>query len=79
MKHRRRVEWSFASSRRFPSGQSGVPTPGGDNPADLGHHRFDEIRCEKLHAGLTICGCPPPELAITARAPRGKLRETGAY
>ena len=25
------------SPRRFPSGQSGVPTPGGDYPADLGH------------------------------------------
>ena len=64
-----------------PSGQSGVPTPGGDYPADLGHHRFDEIRREKLHAGLTIGGSqiiPPPELAITARTPRGKLRETGA-
>ena len=28
-KHRRRVEWSFASARRFLSGQNGVPTPAG--------------------------------------------------
>ena len=67
-----------SSSRRFPS----VPTPGGDYPADLGHHRFDEIRGEKFHAGLTIGGShdfdPPPELAITALAARGKLRENGA-
>jgi hypothetical protein len=42
-----------------------VPTPGGDYPADLGHHRFDEIRREKLHAGLTIGGSHESSAART--------------
>jgi hypothetical protein len=75
MKHRRRVEWSFASSRRFPSGQSGVPTPGGDYPADLGHHRFDEIRGEKLHAGLTIGGSHESSAARTRHNGTGAERK----
>jgi hypothetical protein len=75
MKHRRRVEWSFASSRRFPSGQSGVPTPGGDYPADLGRHRFDEIRREKLHAGLAIGGAHEPSAARTRHNSTGAERK----
>jgi hypothetical protein len=75
MKHRRRVEWSFASSRRFPSGQSGVPTSGGDYPADLGHHRFDEIRREKLHAGLAIGGAHEPSAARTRHNSTGAERK----
>ena len=52
-----------------------VPTPGGDYPADLGHHRFDEIRGEKFHAGLTIGGSHELSAARTRHNGTGAERK----